>query len=124
MKKKLSLKLSVALSFLFLGILIVIAYSAISRHFFMLGMDNIMSANMADVAKNYIEHPTKRCELSGFNISHGWPDQPENIQSIFTEPQQYNELHKYADSTFRSKPENIYFAIKLEMNETTNKVRE
>lgn len=116
MKKKLSLKLSIALSFLFLGILIVIAYSAISRHFFMLGMDNIMSANMADVAKSYIEHPTKRCHLNGFHISHDWQGQPENIQNIFTEPKQYNELHKYADSSFRSKPENIYFAIKLEVN--------
>ncbi len=121
MKKQLSLKLSVALAFLFLGIVIVLAYSAISRHFFILGMDNIVSANMDQAAKSYIDTlPTEtrqhRNEFSGYIMSHDWSQQPSLIQQSFSEPKQENQLYKYIIAPWFSRPEKIYFLISLNIN--------
>lgn len=121
MKKQLSLKLSVALAFLFLGIVIVLAYSAISRHFFILGMDNIVSANMEQAAKSYIEtvSPNDRkysTEFSGYIISHDWQEQPTIIQNTFSEPKQQNQLHKHMEAPWFSRPDVMYFLIALNIN--------
>lgn len=121
MKKQLSLKLSVALAFLFLGIVIVLAYSAISRHFFILGMDNIVSANMEQVAKRYVETDSPDSqehskEFSGYSISNDWQEQPSTIQHIFTKPSQQNQLYKHIEAAWFSRPDVIYFLIALDIN--------
>jgi signal transduction histidine kinase len=121
MKKQLSLKLSVALAFLFLGIVIVLAYSAISRHFFILGMDNIVSANMEQAAKSYIDtQPTEKRqhnnEFGGYDISHDWSQQPTIIQQKFNEPKQANQLYKFIEAPWFSSPDVIHFLISLNIN--------
>jgi len=118
MKKPLSLKLSVALAVLFLGIVIVLAYSAISRHFFILGMDNIVSANMELAAKSYIETIPEQTrqhsnQFSGYTISHDWKQQPEIMQQVFNQPNQTNQLYKHVKAKWFSRPELIHFLIKL-----------
>ena len=40
MKRRISLKLFVTLSFLSMGIVLVLGYSLLSAHYFVLGMDN------------------------------------------------------------------------------------
>lgn len=121
MKKQLSLKLSVALVFLFLGIVIVLAYSAISRHFFILGMDNIVSANMEQAARSYIDTlPTEirqdSNKFSGYDISHEWSQQPTIIQQKFNEPKQANQLYKFIDAPWFSRPDVMHFLISLNVN--------
>lgn len=121
MKKQLSLKLSVALAFLFLGIVIVLAYSAISRHFFILGMDNIVSANMEQAAKSYIKTVSSddrkfSSEFSGYVISHDWLEQPTIIQNTFSEPKQHNQLYKHMEAPWFSRPDVMYFLIALNIN--------
>ena len=122
MKKQLSLKLSVALVFLFLGIVIVLAYSAISRHFFILGMDNILSANMEQAAKSYIktiplENRQHSNEFSGYIISHEWSQQPTNIQQTFKQPKQEGQLYKFVEAPWFAHPDVIYFLISLNIRE-------
>ena len=121
MKKQLSLKLSVALAFLFLGIVIVLAYSAVSRHFFILGMDNIVSANMEQAAKSYIKTVSSDTrqysnEFSGYVISHDWQEQPMIIRDKFREPTEQNQLFKYIEADWFSRPDLIYFLIALNIN--------
>jgi len=121
MKKQLSLKLSVALAFLFLGIVIVLAYSAVSRHFFILGMDNIVSANMEQAAKSYIKTVSSDTrqysnEFSGYVISHDWQKQPMIIRDKFREPKNLNQLYKYVEAAWFSRPDVIYFLIALNIN--------
>tara|TARA_R110001583_G_scaffold41891_2_gene133220 strand:- start:44826 stop:46130 length:1305 start_codon:yes stop_codon:yes gene_type:complete len=121
MKKQLSLKLSVALAFLFLGIVIVLAYSAISRHFFILGMDNIVSVNMEQAATSYIETVSSDSrqeskEFSGYVISNNWQDQPKLIRDKLREPTQQNQLYKYIEADWFSRPDIIYFLIALNIN--------
>ena len=121
MKKQLSLKLSVALAFLFLGIVIVLAYSAISRHFFILGMDNIVSANMEQAAKSYIDTlplETRRNsnKFSGYDISHDWAQQPTIIQQKFNQPKHTAQLYKFIEAAWLSRPDVIHFIISLNIN--------
>ncbi|HDY85714.1 hypothetical protein LCGC14_0566000 [marine sediment metagenome] len=121
MKKQLSLKLSVALGFLFLGIVMVLGYSTISKHFFILGMDNIVAANMEQAAKSYVEtvpvDKRKDCnEFSGYIISDSWQDQPANIRETFIEPTQQDHLYKYIEASWFARPDVLYFVITVNIN--------
>jgi signal transduction histidine kinase len=123
MKKPISLKLTISLTTLLLGIVIVFAYSAISRHFFFLGMDNIVSANMEQAAKNYLvlvseEKQSVLQHFDGYDISHDWFQQPDTIKNRFDEPDDINQLEKFIVGPLFSRPDIIYFVIKLEVEHT------
>jgi signal transduction histidine kinase len=120
MKNPLSLRLSVSLAFLFLGIVLVLTYSAISRHFFYLGMDNIMSVNMENAARIYITELPKaeRNHLNsyrGYDISHDWEHQPDIIKARFSKPKHKNKLYKYLKGRIFQRPEELYFLIQTEI---------
>ncbi len=124
MKKPLSLRLSVSLAFLFLGIVLVLTYSAISRHFFFLGMDNIMSVNMENAARIYVTELPKaeRNHLNsyrGYDMSHEWEHQPDIIKSKFKQPKHKNKLYKYVRGQLFERPDELYFLLLIEMNGET-----
>ncbi len=122
MKKPISLKLSISLAVLFLGIAIVFAYSLISRHFFFLGMDNIVAANLERAAETYIDATRsgsnrQNTAPNGYIISHEWQQQPEIIQQTFKQPKQSNQLYKHTFSAVFTPPEVMYFVIKLTIDD-------
>ncbi len=112
MKLKLSLKLSIALSFLVLGITIVTGYSMLSIHFFFLGMDNIISANMENAAEEYVQAQQKTTEVAyvdGFTITRSWDEQTAVVKNYFKKPKRYAVLRKH----FQRGSGVAYFLIKL-----------
>ena len=54
MKAKISLKRLITLSFLLFGGTIVLGYSLLSAHFFIRGMDNIVTGGMENAALTYL----------------------------------------------------------------------
>lgn len=99
----------------------MLAYSAISRHFFILGMDSIVSVNMEQAATSYIKTVSSDTrqdsnEFSGYVISNDWQEQPTIIRDKFREPTQQNQLYKYIEADWFSRPDVIYFLIALNIN--------
>jgi len=122
MKRQLSLKLSVSFAFLLLGIVLIIGYSVLSRHFFVLGMDSIVSANMEKSAETYLVTVADKerqhlNEFSGYHISRSWTQQPRVVQQIFNpRSQSQDQLYKHREGSWFGRPDKIYFMIELDIN--------
>nr|WP_320051176.1 HAMP domain-containing sensor histidine kinase [uncultured Desulfuromonas sp.] len=121
MKYRLSLKLSVALAFLLLAILLVIGYSMLSVHYFIQGMDNSMLSNMEQAALSFVDSvPEEKQQglnqFSGYAIAEQWQNMPYEIQSNFTSPpQKKGVLYKYEDTNWLRPPDAILFVMRLKV---------
>jgi signal transduction histidine kinase len=118
MKRPISLKWFVVLSFLALATVIVIGYSMLSAHFFVRGMDNIVANNMAHVVESYVRAvpAAQRKQLnhfSGFHIGRNWWQMPEKIRLAFMEPTQSNVLLKFNDARWFAPPDEILFVMRV-----------
>ena len=118
MKLKLSLKLSIALSFLILGMTIVSGYSLLSVHFFFRGMDNIISANMENAAEEYLnahkQGNMNPSNLDNYTVTQTWEAQTEQIKTLFKEPKRLGVLEKHHQHSKQGKRSRVmYFLIKL-----------
>lgn len=122
MKRTLSLKLSIVLAFLLVSLILVLGYSYLSVQFFFRGMDSIIASNMQKAAQTYVSTLPMTSQLagrefSGYFISPEWEQQPEEIKQIFVDaPKGKAQLAKYVDSDWFSRPDAIYFAIRLKIN--------
>ena len=117
MKRQISLKWFVALSFLGLAIVLVIGYSLLSAHFFVRGMDNIVAGNMHQVVESYVaalseEQRRDMTTFSGYQISRDWQQMPEEIRRAFTEPVQAETMYKYDGSGWFQPPDKILFVMR------------
>lgn len=120
MKLKLSLKLSIALSFLILGITIVSGYSMLSVHFFFRGMDSIISANMENAAEEYLSAIKQRkpdpSNLEHYTVTRTWDAQTQQIKTLFKEPKRFGLLEKHRQQSEQGKHSRVmYFLIKLKV---------
>ncbi|WP_029911756.1 sensor histidine kinase [Pelobacter seleniigenes] len=118
MKRQISLKLYVALAFLFLIILLVIGYSILSIHFFIRGMDNATFGTMDQTMTSYIKTvpAAQRLRLnnfSGYQIAPTWQQMPHNIRSKFSKPDRDNYMFKYDDSGWFQHPEQLIFLMRF-----------
>jgi len=91
MKRRISLKLFVTLSFLSMGIVLVLGYSLLSAHYFVLGMDNIMASDMMHILHTYeksvpAEQRENLQDFSGCLIAREWNQMPSEIQEAFGRP--------------------------------------
>ncbi|KKM83383.1 hypothetical protein LCGC14_1309990 [marine sediment metagenome] len=123
-KRQLSLKLSIALTFLLLGVVIVVGYSMLSINFFFKGMDNIISATMENVAKTYIESTVQpknpSTKIESYTVTESWQEQPETIKSLFKEPKEFGVLHKKRVRKDQQKRTRVmFFLIKLQIKKQT-----
>ncbi len=117
MKRQLSLKWFVVLSFLSLAIVLVIGYSLLSAHFFVRGMDNIVAGNMHQVVESYVaalpdEQRRGMTTFSGYQISRNWQQMPEEIRRTFTEPVKAETMSKHDESGWFQPPDKILFVMR------------
>jgi len=121
MKRKISLKRLVTVSFLLFGGTIVLGYSLLSAHFFIRGMDNIVTGGMENAALTYLANNKSLAEselvnFRGSQISTQWQAQPAEIHQVFSEPPlRSGELVKRDDSHWLNRPDKVYFALKVDL---------
>ncbi|GAB6147283.1 sensor histidine kinase [Desulfocicer niacini] len=118
MKRNISLKWFVALSFLFLAILLIIGYSFLSVRFFFRGMDNVIGDNMAHAVKSYGDTTSEEnmqhlSHFSGYLISRDWSQMPEEIREAMAPPLQVGDLMVSKQQKWLSPPQKIFFVMKL-----------
>ncbi|EMR12749.1 two-component sensor [Methylophaga lonarensis MPL] len=123
MKRPLSLKRLFTLSFLVFGLLVMIGYSLLSIHFFVRGMDNIVSGAMENAALAYFAtHPDADMDESviyrGARISRDWQQLPEEIRSAFNRPPASpGELLKHDASGWLQRPDIMHFVLRIDIND-------
>lgn len=121
MKAKISLKRLITVSFLLFGGTIVLGYSLLSAHFFIRGMDNIVTGGMENAALTYLASNKSLAEdelvnFRGSQLSRRWEAQSVDIRQVFTDPpQRSGELIKRDDSHWLERPEKVYFALKVDL---------
>ena len=121
MKRKISLKRLVTVSFLLFGGTIVLGYSLLSAHFFIRGMDNIVTGGMENAALTYLASNKSLAEdelvnFRGSQLSRRWESQSADIRQVFTNPpQRSGELIKRDDSHWLERPDKVYFALKVDL---------
>ncbi len=117
MKPKISLKWLLAILIPSLLIAIVFGYSMISANYFVRGMDNIISANMARAAETYIQtvsndQRTKVNEFSGYTMSPSWDDLPKSMTENFNHaPKVSGDFLKYDPSGLLDRPDKLVFIL-------------
>ncbi|MEE2729624.1 MAG: HAMP domain-containing sensor histidine kinase [Pseudomonadota bacterium] len=110
----LSLKWFITLSFLSLGLLLVVGYSLLSARYFIGGMDNMLANHMQRAAETYqAQHanaPTPGYEeFNGYGMTHHWSQLPAVFADAFQSPPELpNQLYKYTGSTI-GPPEKLLF---------------
>lgn len=121
MKAKISLKRLITVSFLLFGGTIVLGYSLLSAHFFIRGMDNIVTGGMENAALTYLASNKSLAEeelvnFRGSQLSRRWEAQSAEIRQVFTDPpQRSGELIKRDDSHWLERPDKVYFALKVDL---------
>ncbi|MGB2221103.1 sensor histidine kinase [Neptunomonas sp.] len=115
MKKKLSLKLLLTLSVMLLVATLALAYSILSAHFFIRGLDTLTSAYMEKelikLHENQLVIPEHgHITSNDFLIARNWEDFPLNITQ-HSPPQTWNTLEKFDDGNWFVAPKNIIFAM-------------
>jgi signal transduction histidine kinase len=121
MKAKISLKRLITVSFLLFGGTIVLGYSLLSAHFFIRGMDNIVTGGMENAALTYLASNKSLAEdelvnFRGSQLSRRWESQSADIRQVFTNPpQRSGELIKRDDSHWLERPDKVYFALKVDL---------
>lgn len=125
MKRPLSLKLSLALAVLLLGIVIVVGYSLLSVNFFFRGLDSMIAAGMEDTLDTYVEtvSPAQQKQLhkfSGYTISRDWQQQPNSIQQAFAAPPKaLGRIQKQIIADWFQRPDAVHFVIQLDAGNQT-----
>ena len=124
MKRQLSLKLFISISFLILAIIIVVTYSFISAHFFFRGMDNIIASNLEKAGYSYLHSRAhkKRETLKSFHrnytVTYDWNELSPDIRQAFSEPITYiNEMVKIDTSSWFEHPEVIHFVMRVKIGD-------
>ncbi len=118
MRRQISLKWLVTLSFLGLAVVVVVGYSLLSANFFIRGMDNIVADNMVKVVASYVESvplpQRKRMNhFSGYQIGQDWSQMPEKVRSAFEMPVRNLVMFKHEDSRWLSRPDEILFVMRV-----------
>jgi len=118
MKYKISLKLSVILFFVTLTVAEVIGYSMLSAHFYVRGMDNIVTSDMVQIVDTYLKSTPadKRAYpamVNSYFITKEWSTMPHAIlEALPEEPQENSELVKIDNSGWLSPPDLLTFAMR------------
>lgn len=117
MKIKLSLRMLLLASFISLGLLLIVAYSVVSRENFIRGLDAITATNMEDAANTFISIANSNelengKEFSGYFISTDWNTMPAYVHNAFVSaPTAEAILLKADDGGFLQHPTRIVFLM-------------
>jgi len=124
MKRQLSLKLFISVSFFVLALLIVITYSFLGVHFFFKGMDNIIASNLENAGHSYTrthayeQHKTIHKFHRDYTITYDWQHIPAAIREHCEQPpNEVNVLHKIDNSSWFERPDVIHFVMRLQIDD-------
>lgn len=117
---RISLRSVLIASFLALGLILIAAYSLVSKEHFIRGLDAAMATNMEKAARTFSEviGPGERQqarEFSGFDVATQWGSLPDYARSAFPNgPGESAKLQKKEDSTWFRRPDHIIFAMRYD----------
>lgn len=120
MKPRVSLRVVLIASFVSLGLVLMAAYSVVSREHFIRGLDAAMATNMERVARTFNQVVGEQAgpeaqEFSGFDISRRWSGMPEYARTAFaTAPNRTGGLLKKEVGTWFGRPEVVIFAMRYD----------
>lgn len=120
MKPKLSLKGLLLASFVSLGLVLMLAYSAISTNYFIRGLDASVANNMEKAARTFLQLVDKEArrqgrEFSGFYLSTDWKQMPSYVHRAFPRPPETSQiLYKVTDSPWFRRPRHMVFVMRYE----------
>ncbi|NQY26348.1 MAG: HAMP domain-containing histidine kinase [Piscirickettsiaceae bacterium] len=123
MKRQLSLKLFISISFLILAMVIIVTYSFLSAHFFFRGMDNIIASNLEKAGYSFIHSRTNNTQntvthFNHYTITYDWQQLPNSIRKEFEQPpQRVNVLYKIDTSSWFERPDVIHFIMRLQIDD-------
>lgn len=115
MKKQISLKLFVTLTFFLLILVLVAGYSLLSAHYYRMGMHSITASNMEEVARSYLKlgPPATGQQVEDykhFKIFGDWNQVPTELRDLFgTEPPEPGLSIKGMHSHWYRPPDFMYF---------------
>ncbi|MDO6441275.1 HAMP domain-containing sensor histidine kinase [Marinobacter sp. 2_MG-2023] len=119
-KARISLRALLISSFLALGLILVLAYSLVSKEHFIRGLDAAMATNMEKTARTFSEviGPGQReraREFSGFDVAMQWASLPAYALEAFPGgPGEPGQLLKKEGSSWFSRPSFVIFAMRYE----------
>ncbi len=116
MKRQISLKWFLILSFLAVTILLVAGYTVLSLTFFRKGLDNATSANLIRSVERYVASvpAEQRHGLRDFGdvqIASGWEWMPEDIRERLQQPAEEGVLHALKHGQRNGPPEQLDFVM-------------
>lgn len=120
MKPIISLRALLVSSLLGLGLILIGAYSLVSKEHFIRGLDAAMASNMEMAARTYSqvfgkEKSKTTKEFSGFDISTQWSRMPAYARDAFPQgPDEAARLLKHEDSTLFHRPSLVIFAMRYD----------
>lgn len=115
MKKQISLKLFVTLTFFLLILVLVAGYSLLSAHYYRMGMDSVTASKMEEVARSYLKlgPPANRQQgedYRHYKIFSDWNQVPTELRDPFgTEPPEPGLTIKGTRSHWYRPPDLKYF---------------
>lgn len=125
MKRQIKLKWFVTLVLLSLGIILVIGYSLLSAHYFILGMDNMIASNMEKATAKYYKTVTdsrrgQPNEYEGYQISQNWLQQPQDVLALFQQqPKESGVLYKVENTDEAKALRGMFFSMSLNFDGET-----
>ncbi len=119
MRINISLKWFISIAFLAIGILLVVGYTRLSGYYFILGMDNIIAANMEQTAQEYQPQTSSVSITNDFVVSRHWQQQPPDVQKAFPQvPTESGKLLKQVEhAESGGPPKNIIFVMRYEQEQ-------
>ena len=115
MKRQLSLKLFISLSFLLIAVVLVVGYSFLSLHYYHRGMDTITATEMERavrqfLAENHGRGPQHTLTYHGYQLGNNWQQMPPELQSAFGsgEPKRGFSIKAVATRWYQP-PDLVYF---------------
>ena len=120
MRSKVSLKTILIASFVMLAVVMMAAYSVLTKEYFIRGLDASLAVSMEKTVVTFEEHVREEKqklpqEFSGFNISTDWDCMPDYIKAAFKIPPiRHAVLYKKIDEPFFGRPDEILFLMRYD----------
>ncbi len=115
MKKRISLRMLIALSVLILGSVVIVAFSILSAKYFINGMDVSMMESMKSIARFAEPEDGMPVQLGEFTVTTRWEDLPEELQTHLQRPSSVDEpfVQKIIQPSYLSPPQAAFFAMDI-----------
>lgn len=118
-----NLRRYVMICLLLMGAIVIGAMSMLSGHYFFEGMDGMLRGTMISAGRSVDVQPGAPKQVLRFNVAASWDDVDPEIRARFGGQTLHTHgLYKFVDrDTFLERPNGVYFLVKLEAEDGTEK---